>query len=130
MKNDGASQTMTNMQATFTGSYDQRLDSPELTNAQGEGKPEARTHIWDVENLSFSYAFSEATRTNFNTALSLQKQYKGSVAYQFSPKGSGIEPFKNSKGLKSPWLKAIKDFNCQPDAQQHRRASRRRPVVE
>lgn len=73
--------------------------------------PEARTHLWDVENLSFSYAFSEATRTNFNTAQSLQKQYKGSVAYQFSPKGSGIEPFKKSKGLKSPWLKAIKDFN-------------------
>ena len=27
------------------------------------------------------------------------------------PKATGIEPFKNSKGLDSPWLKAIKDFN-------------------
>jgi len=73
--------------------------------------PQARTHIWDVENLSFSYAYSEALRTSFNTAEALQKQYKGSVAYQFSPKGTGIEPFKDAAGLSSPWLKFIKDFN-------------------
>src|SRR5690606_32186183 len=74
-------------------------------------KQDAPTHLWDIENFAFSYSFSEAVRTNFNTSLALQKQQGGSVAYQFAPKASGIEPFKNSKSLSSPWLGLIKDFN-------------------
>jgi cell surface protein SprA len=74
-------------------------------------KPDAVSHIYDIENLSFSYSFSEATQTNFFTKENLLRQYRGSVAYNFSPKATGIEPFKNSKGLKSPYLKFIKDFN-------------------
>jgi cell surface protein SprA len=74
-------------------------------------KPDARTHIYDIENLSFSYSFSEASQTNFFMAENLLRQYNGSVAYNFAPKETGIEPFKNSKGLKSPYLKFIKDFN-------------------
>jgi cell surface protein SprA len=74
-------------------------------------KADAPSHLWDIENFSFSYAYSEARRQNFTIAESLQKQYKGSVAYTFTPKATGVEPFKNSKGLSSPWLKAIKDFN-------------------
>ena len=74
-------------------------------------RPDAPDHLWDIENFSVSYAYSEARRQNFTIAESFQKQYKGSVAYTFTPKATGIEPFKNSKGLDSPWLKAIKDFN-------------------
>ncbi|HEY0740377.1 MAG TPA: cell surface protein SprA [Chryseosolibacter sp.] len=74
-------------------------------------KPDAVSHIYDIENLSFSYSFSEATQTNFFTKENLLKQYRGSVAYNFSPKATGIEPFKSAKGLKSPYLKFIKDFN-------------------
>jgi cell surface protein SprA len=36
---------------------------------------------------------------------------KGSVAYNFAPKSTGVEPFKNWESLKSPYLKLIKDFN-------------------
>ena len=74
-------------------------------------KPDAPSHLWDIENLAFSYAYSESRRTNFTTKEALQKQYRGSVAYTFTPKATGIEPFKNSTRLNSPWLKAIKDFN-------------------
>ncbi len=74
-------------------------------------KPDAPNHIWDVENLAFSYSYSEAKRSNFTIQESLQRQYRGSVAYTFAPKATGIEPFKNSTSLNSPWLKAIKDFN-------------------
>lgn len=74
-------------------------------------KPDAPTHIYDIENLSFSYSYSESKQTNYFTRLSLQQMYKGSVAYQFSPKETGIEPFKNIKGLRSPYLRLIKDFN-------------------
>jgi cell surface protein SprA len=74
-------------------------------------KPDARTHIYDIENFSFSYSFSEANQTNFFTTQSLLKQNRASVAYTFSPKDAGVEPFKSAKGLKSPYLKFIKDFN-------------------
>ena len=83
-----------------------------LTNVRKvKVNPEARSHLWDIENLSFSYAYSEALRTNFTIQEQLLKQYKGSVAYAYSPKATGIEPFKDSKALSSPWLKLIKDFN-------------------
>jgi cell surface protein SprA len=74
-------------------------------------KPNARTHIYDIENLSFSYSYSEADQTNFFTKENLFQQQRGSVAYNFAPKATGIEPFKNVKGLNSPYLKFIKDFN-------------------
>jgi cell surface protein SprA len=73
--------------------------------------PESKTHLWDVENLAFSYSYSDRIHTNFNTAQELQKSHRGSVAYTFSPKGTGVEPFKDFKSLSSPWLKVIKDFN-------------------
>lgn len=83
-----------------------------FTNVRKEKvKPDAKTHLYDIENLSFSYSFSEATRTNFNIKESIQQQYSGSVAYNYTPKATGIEPFKNVKGLNSPYLQLIKDFN-------------------
>jgi cell surface protein SprA len=73
--------------------------------------PQAKSHLYDIENLSFTYAFSEASRTNFNMRENLIRSYRGGVAYTYNAKAQGIEPFKNSDGLKSPWLKLIKDFN-------------------
>jgi cell surface protein SprA len=74
-------------------------------------KADAPVHIYDIENLAFSYSYSEENQTNFFTKEALQQKHHGSVAYNFSPKATGIEPFKNSSGLKSPYLKFIKDFN-------------------
>ncbi|MEO5600013.1 MAG: cell surface protein SprA [Cyclobacteriaceae bacterium] len=74
-------------------------------------KQDAKPHIYDIENLSFSYSFSEALQNNFFTKESLLKQYRGSVAYNFSPKATGIEPFKDVKAFSSPYLKFLKDFN-------------------
>ncbi len=74
-------------------------------------KADAPSHIWDIENFAVSYSYSEAQRTNFTTQEALQRHYRGSLAYTYTPKATGIEPFKNSKGLTSPWLKPIKDFN-------------------
>lgn len=74
-------------------------------------RKDAKMHIYDIENFSFSYAYSEAIRRSFTLKESSLITNRGSVAYSYSPKATGIEPFKNSKGLKSPYLKLIKDFN-------------------
>ncbi len=72
---------------------------------------QAKNHLYDVENFAFSYSYSEANRRSFTIEESVQRLYKGSVAYSYSPKVTGIEPFKNSDSFKSPYLKLIKDFN-------------------
>jgi cell surface protein SprA len=73
--------------------------------------PQAKVNLWDVENLSFNYSYSEATQRSFTIDESIRRLYRGGAAYNFSPKATGIEPFKSAKGLKSPYLKLIKDFN-------------------
>lgn len=70
--------------------------------------------IWDIENFSFTYAFSEATQTNFNLQENTKRSIKGGVAWQYTPAFKGFEPFKESKGLKSPYLQLIKDLNFNP----------------
>lgn len=77
-------------------------------------KPDARQHVYDIENFAFTYAFTEATRTNFNLLEDTKRNVKGAVAWQFSPKFTGFEPFKESKALSSKYLQLIKDFNFNP----------------
>ncbi|MEQ6118517.1 cell surface protein SprA [Reichenbachiella sp. MALMAid0571] len=76
--------------------------------------PEAKTHIYDIENFSFSYAFSESVTSNINTAAYVEKNYRGGFAYNFSPSPTPIEPFKNVGFLDGNYLKLIKDFNFTP----------------
>lgn len=77
-------------------------------------KKDAVSHIYDVENLAFTYAYSEATQTNFNLQDNTKRNYKGAVAWQYAPKFKGFEPFKEAKFLSSPFLQLIKDFNFNP----------------
>ena len=74
-------------------------------------KPDAKKHIYDIENLSFSYAYSEMERSNFNLEQQLFKNYNAAIAYNYSTQIEPWEPFKNSKFLKSKYLQLIKDFN-------------------
>ncbi len=74
-------------------------------------KENAKTHIYDIENISLTYAYSTVKHTNVNTASNVMKSYRGSLSYNYNPKGGLVEPFKNSKKLKNKYLKLIKDFN-------------------
>ena len=87
---------------SFTNVHKVRLD------------PKARTHFYDIENFSISYAFSQSTQSNFNLLENLSKDTKGSSTYQFNSKFKGFEPFKKLKFLSSPFLQLIKDFNFNP----------------
>ena len=69
---------------------------------------------FDIENLSFTYAYNEVTRSNINTASFLFKNYRSAINYAFQPKEWFIEPFKNAKWANSPFLKLIKEINFNP----------------
>ncbi len=75
---------------------------------------DAKTHIYDIENFAFTYAFSEATQTNFNLQDNTRRNVKGAVAWQYTTKFKGFEPFKDVKFLSSKSLQLIKDFNFNP----------------
>jgi cell surface protein SprA len=77
-------------------------------------KKDAVAHIYDIENFAFTYAQSEATQTNFNLQENTRRNYKGAIAWQYSPKFKGFDPFKDVKFLSSPFLQLIKDFNFNP----------------
>lgn len=83
-----------------------------FTNVHKEKvNPEANSHFFDVENLSFSYAYSDVMTSNVNTETYLQKKVSGGVAYNYAPRTISLEPFAKMEALKSPYLKLIKDVN-------------------
>jgi cell surface protein SprA len=76
--------------------------------------PEARNNLWDIENFSFTYAFSEVRQSNINTESYLLNTYRGSVAYNYNIEDKNVAPFKNSEALSGKYLQLIKDFNFSP----------------
>jgi cell surface protein SprA len=75
---------------------------------------DAATHIYDIENFAFTYAYSEATQTNFNLQENTRRNIRGGVAWQYTTKFKGFEPFTEAKWASSPFLQLIKDFNFNP----------------
>jgi cell surface protein SprA len=76
--------------------------------------PKARSNLWDIENFAFTYAYTDAKQRNFNLIENTKRNVKGAVAWQYTSKFKGVEPFKEMKFLSSPFLQLIKDFNFNP----------------
>ncbi|MEO5572563.1 MAG: cell surface protein SprA [Bacteroidia bacterium] len=70
-----------------------------------------KSHIYDVENFNFSYGYSEIYRRNVNTEYDIQKDYLAAIGYNYFSTAKGLSPFAKSKGMKSKYLRPIKDFN-------------------
>ncbi len=77
--------------------------------ARGE-KP----HAWDLANLSANYTYNETYITNTKTEINLEKNYRGSLNYNYEAQPVNIMPFKSVKFLNIPALKLIRDFNFYP----------------
>ncbi|MTI31514.1 cell surface protein SprA [Cytophagales bacterium RKSG123] len=73
--------------------------------------PDAKKHIYDVENFSVSYAYSEVKQSDINTASYESRNYSGSLDYNFTPKPVNVEPFKKIKAFNNPYFQLFKDFN-------------------
>lgn len=83
-----------------------------FTNVRKErNNPEANVQLYDIENFSLTYAYSDIQQTNINTESYLQKNVRGGLAYTYTNEPKYIEPFKNISFLKSPFLKWLQDFN-------------------
>jgi cell surface protein SprA len=74
-------------------------------------KEGAKSRIYDIENISLTYAYADARQSNVNTESYALKSHRASLAYNFSPQGGMVEPFGQSEKLQSKYLQLIKDFN-------------------
>nr|WP_238387227.1 cell surface protein SprA [Sphingobacterium olei] len=64
---------------------------------------------WSIENFGLSYAYAEYNHRDYNTATSIQRNYRGALDYNYSnPTLNFYEPF---KGIKNKNLAFIKDLN-------------------
>ncbi|MBB6129650.1 T9SS outer membrane translocon Sov/SprA [Mucilaginibacter lappiensis] len=71
--------------------------------------PNAPNHLWDVENLNASYAYTEYTHHDFVTQNDLEKTYNLTLAYNYTNQPKYYSPF--AKIIKSNLLALFRDIN-------------------
>ncbi len=79
--------------------------------SKSKGKNASKSHIYDIENWSASYAYSQQVKRNINLEYDTTRNYKGGLTYSYSPKPKNIRPFSKYKFLKSKHLSLIRDVN-------------------
>ena len=84
-----------------------------LTNVRKErdlNKP-LKIRPWDVENLDFSYSYSEVKKRDVDVEFDNEFRHEGQIGYTFTNNPKNIRPFASAKFLKSSWLQLIRDIN-------------------
>jgi len=89
----------------------------ELTTYRNFSLSNARINIaskkpmpYDPANFTFSYSYSKKYNQGNTTAWEKEQDWKGNLAYNYSPVIKPWEPFKNVR-TKSSWMKLLKAFN-------------------
>ncbi|HWZ21202.1 MAG TPA: cell surface protein SprA, partial [Cytophagaceae bacterium] len=77
-------------------------------------KKDAKSHFYDISNLTFTAGYNEIKRTSFDIHEYSAKYYKGAVEYTHPFKPKSFEPLKKIKLLKSKHLRLLKDININP----------------
>ncbi|MCB9034768.1 MAG: cell surface protein SprA [Chitinophagales bacterium] len=87
------------------------IKSVNVTNLQKvRTNAEKTARVYDVENFSFSYAYTQTEKQSPILEYETITRHRGSVGYNFSPKSVIWQPFKSIKN-NSQYLKFIKEFN-------------------
>jgi len=74
-----------------------------------------KAHIYDVENLSVSFAYNDVFHQDYNVEKFNDQNVRAGATYNYSFESKSYEPFKKSKLLgKYKYLKILKDFNINP----------------
>ncbi|MET3112992.1 cell surface protein SprA [Pedobacter sp. CG_S7] len=85
-------------------------NSINFTNVRKERTdPDKKPQLWDVENLSASYAYTKYAHRDFMNENAIQRSYRGSMAYNYSSQPNLISPFE--KIIKSNTLALLRDIN-------------------
>ena len=77
-------------------------------------EPDAKSRVYDIENFSFTYAYSDQTSSNHFTQGKFSKNVSGGVNYDYTPISVSWEPFSKGEVFSSPYLQLVKDLNFSP----------------
>ncbi len=104
--------------------YKKTVKSINVTNVRKHKvKPDAKKHVYDIENLSVSAGYTEETRGGLGTATIAygnnikeykRQQWTGGLAYNYDFSAKPVTPLKKVKFLRSKHLALVRDFNFQP----------------
>ncbi|MBE7178776.1 MAG: cell surface protein SprA, partial [Mucilaginibacter polytrichastri] len=84
--------------------------SVNFTNVHKERtNPDAKPKIYEVENLSATYAYSDYNQHDFITQSQVQRIFKIALAYNFNTQANYYEPLKNT--FKKNWMSLLRDVN-------------------
>jgi len=90
-----------------------RRNSINLTNIRVNQEFE-KLKVLSPSNFSLSLGYSETQAHNYEVERNNTIRYGLSFNYVYNSRPKSITPFKKSKGMKSPYLRFIKDFNFSP----------------
>ena len=84
-----------------------------LTNVRKErtGKDALKPHFYDIENFSFSYAYSRERTSDEDIEHYTKDQHRGGFTYNYALQPKPLKPFENVKALNPKYWKIIKDIN-------------------
>lgn len=94
-----------------------RRQNVNLMNVRKErdfSKGNTKMHIWDIENLDFSYSYSELVQRDEDMEMNNEYIHHGEIGYTFSTNPKNYRPFSRAKWTKNKWLQLIRDFNFTP----------------
>lgn len=84
-----------------------------LTNVRKNrvGKSSLKPHFYDIENFSFSYAYSRERASDDETESYSKDQHRGGFTYNYTLQPKQVKPFANVKMFKDKNWKIINDIN-------------------
>ncbi len=71
----------------------------------------SKAHIWDVENLDISYAYTEIFQRSVDIEYYVKKTHQGGLGYNFTGNPKPFKPFDRVKFLNNKYFRIVKDFN-------------------
>lgn len=75
------------------------------------GKEALNQHIYDIENFSFSYAYSRERMSDEETKYYKKDQHRGGFTYNYSLQPKPVKPFDKVKLFNGKAWKILKEFN-------------------
>ncbi len=85
-----------------------------FTNVKKErSKTKKNIHIYDIENFSFTYSYTEIDHRDINTLFNNTRTYHAGLIYSYTPVAKSLKPFAKTK-LNPKYFALIKDLNFSP----------------
>lgn len=88
-----------------------RTKSINFTNVKKNKVGTAPPRVYDIENFNVTYGYDETFHRDINIEYDIVKTHHGALGYNFNTNPKYITPLGKAEGMKSKYLKPIKDFN-------------------